>query len=58
MRRARQTELTPHERDELARMLNTLVRVKEAIRSFDDGEVNLRDAVAQIVATLSAVRVA
>ena len=39
-------------------MLQTLVLVKEAIRSFEDGETNLRDTVYQLAAVLSAVRAA
>jgi hypothetical protein len=37
-------------------MLYTLVLVKETVRSFEDGEINLRDAVCQIAAVLSTVR--
>ena len=40
----------PCERDELERMLNTLTHVKECMRSFEDGEISLRDAVAAISA--------
>ena len=54
MRRADLDDLTPHERDELTRMLNTLAFVKEAIRSFEEGEVNLRDAVTRMAAVLAA----
>jgi hypothetical protein len=39
-------------------MLYTLVLVKEAIRSFEDGETNLRDAVCQMATVLSAWRAA
>ena len=39
-------------------MLQTLVLVKEAMRSFDDGETNLRDTVCQMAAVLSAARAA
>ena len=38
----------PCERKELERMLNTLTHVKECIRSFEDGEISLHDAVAKI----------
>jgi hypothetical protein len=37
-------------------MLYTLVLVKEAVRSFEDGEINLRDAVCQMAEVLSTVR--
>lgn len=50
--------LTPREHEEWQRMLQTLVQVKEAIRSFEDGETNLRDTVSQMAAVLSAVRAA
>jgi hypothetical protein len=46
----------PHEHDELERMLNTLIHAKECIRSFKDGEINLRDAVCQMAAVFSAGR--
>ena len=36
-------------------MLYALVLVKEAIRSFEDGETNLRDSVRQMSAALSNV---
>jgi hypothetical protein len=39
-------------------MLHTLVLVKEAIRLFEDGETNLRDAVCQMAAVLSTWRAA
>jgi hypothetical protein len=39
-------------------MLHTLVLVKEAIRSFEDGEANLRDAVCQMATVLSTWRAA
>jgi len=39
-------------------MLYTLVLVKEVIRSFEDGQTNLRDTVCQMAAVLSAVRAA
>ena len=48
----RRTDLC--ERDELERMLNTLIHVKECIRSFEDGEISLRDAVFQMAAVFSA----
>lgn len=50
--------LTPREHEEWQRMLQTLVQVKEAIRSFEDGETNLRDTVCQMAAVLSAGRAA
>jgi len=50
---ADQSVLTPRERDELERMLNTLVRVKEAITTFEAGELNLRDAVCRMAALIS-----
>jgi hypothetical protein len=37
-------------------MLYTLVLVKEAVRSFEDGEINLRDAVCQMATVLSTWR--
>ena len=58
MRRTDPNVLTPRERDEWQQMLQTLVLVKEAMRSFDDGETNLRDTVCQMAAVLSAVRAA
>jgi hypothetical protein len=58
MRRADPSVLTPREREEWERMLHTLVLVKEAIHSFEDGETNLRDAVCQMALVLSAVRAA
>ncbi len=58
MRRTDPTVLTPREREEWQRMLQTLVLVKEAMRSFEDGETNLRDTVCQMAAVLSAVRAA
>jgi len=39
-------------------MLDALVRMKEAIRSFEDGEVNLCDTVCRMAAVLAAVRAA
>jgi hypothetical protein len=54
MRRTDPYDLIPCEREELDRMLNTLVTVKECIRSFEDGEISLRDAVWQMAAVLSA----
>ena len=53
MRKVDQSVLTPHERDDLERMLNTLVRVKEALRSFEDGESNLREAVSRMATVIS-----
>ena len=50
--------LNPREREERQRTLQTLVLVKQAIRSFEDGETNLRDTVGQMAAALSAVRAA
>jgi hypothetical protein len=47
----RRTDLC--EREELERMLNMLVHVKECIRSFEEGELSLRDAVAAISAGLA-----
>jgi hypothetical protein len=58
MRRADPSVLTPREREERERMLHALVLVKEAIRSFDDGEINLRDTVCQMAVVLSTVRAA
>ena len=58
MRRTDPNVLTPREREEWQQMLQTLVLVKEAIRSFEDGETNLRDTVYQLAAVLSAVRAA
>ena len=58
MRRTDPNVLTPRERDEWQQMLQTLVLVKEAMRSFDDGETNLRDTVCQMAAVLSAARAA
>ena len=58
MRRTDPNVLTPREREEWQQMLQTLVLVKEAIRSFEDGETNLRDTVCQLAAVLSAVRAA
>lgn len=55
MRRADSSVLTPREREERERMLHTLLQVKEAIRSFEDGETNLRDTVCQMATVLSAV---
>jgi hypothetical protein len=56
MRRADGCDLTPHERDELTRLLHTLIQVKEAVRSFDDGEVNLRDAFSRMEVAVVGVR--
>lgn len=53
MRKVDQGVLTPYERDELGRMLNTLVRLKEALRSFEDGESNLREAVSRMATVIS-----
>lgn len=53
MRRADPSVLTPREREEWERMLHTLVLVKEAIRSFEDGEINLCDTVCQMALVLS-----
>jgi len=39
-------------------MLYTLVLVKEAIHSFEDGETNLRDAMCQMATVLSTWRAA
>jgi hypothetical protein len=39
-------------------MLHTLVVVKEAIRSFEDGEANLCDTVCQMATVLSTWRAA
>lgn len=36
--------LTPHERDVRKAMLLGIDRVKQAIREFDDGDINLHDA--------------
>ena len=58
MRSADPGILTPREREERERMLYTLVLVKEVIRSFEDGQTNLRDTVCQMAAVLSAVRAA
>ena len=48
-----QSVLKPHERDELERMLNTLVCVKEVLRSFEDGESDLREAVSRMATVIS-----
>ena len=53
MRKVDQGVLTPYERDELERMLNTLVCVKEALSSFEDGEINLRDVVCRVATVIS-----
>ena len=53
-----QRVLTPQERDELERVLNTLAHVKEAVDTFEAGEINLREAVCRIGAVISAGRVA
>ena len=58
MRRADPSVLTPRECEERERMLYTLVLVKEAIRSFEDGEINLCDTVCQMALVLSTVRAA
>lgn len=58
MQRADETVLTPREREELERMLHTLLQVKETMRSFEDGDINLRDAVGQMALTLFAMRAA
>jgi hypothetical protein len=58
MRRADPSVLTPRECEERERMLYTLVLVKEAVRSFEDGEINLRDAVCQMATVLSTWRAA
>ena len=58
MRRADPSVLTPRECEERERMLYTLVLVKEAVRSFEDGEINLRATVCQMALVLSAVRAA
>jgi hypothetical protein len=58
MRRVDQSVLTPHERDELDRMWNTLANVKEALRCFEDGEINLRDAVYRVATVISDGRAA
>jgi len=50
---AYQTALTPQERDDLERMLNTLVRVKEAMHTFEAGEISLRDAVCLMATVIS-----
>ncbi len=56
MRRADPSVFTPRECEERERMLYTLVLVKETVRSFEDGEINLRDATCQMAAVLSTVR--
>jgi hypothetical protein len=56
MRRADPCVVLLHERDELERMLDTLVHIKGCIRSFEDGEINLREAVCQIAAAISTGR--
>ena len=58
MRRADPSVLTPREREERERMLHALVLVKEAIRSFEDGEANLRDTVCQMATMLCTWRAA
>jgi hypothetical protein len=50
MRRTDPFDLIPCEREELERMLNTPTHVKECIRSFEDGEISLRDAVWRMAA--------
>jgi len=50
---AYQTVLTPQERDNLERLLNTLVRVKEAVHTFEAGEISLRDAVCLMATVIS-----
>jgi hypothetical protein len=52
MRRADESVSTPREREELERMLQMMIQVKETMRSFEDGEINLRDAVGQMALTL------
>jgi hypothetical protein len=58
MRRTDPSVLTQRESEDRERMLHTLVLVKEAIRSFEDGETNLSDTVCQMAAVLSTVRAA
>ena len=48
-----QTVLTPQERDNLERLLNTLVRVKEAVHTFEAGEISLRGAVCLMATVIS-----
>ncbi|MEI6257122.1 MAG: hypothetical protein WCQ77_10810 [Planctomycetota bacterium] len=56
MRRADLTVLTPHERDELASLLNTLVQVKAAIHAFEAGEVSLHNTARQMALEMTAGR--
>jgi hypothetical protein len=58
MRRADESVLTPREREELQRMLHALVHVQETMRCFEEGEINLRDAVGQMAVVLAALRAA
>ena len=58
MRRTDESVLTPRERDEVERMLHTVLALKETMRSFDEGDISLRDAVAHMVAVVSALRAA
>lgn len=58
MRRIDVGVVTPTEREELMRMLMTLGQVKDAIRSFEDGEINLRTAILLIAMTISDARAA
>ena len=54
MKLAENPPLAPGEREELGRMLKALGRVKEALRSFEDGEITLRTATRQIASAMSA----
>lgn len=58
MRRIDAGLVTPDEREELLLMLITLGQVNDAIRSFEDGEVNLRAALLLIATTISTQRAA
>lgn len=48
MRRADDGVLTPREREAIERQLHVLVQVQETVRSFEDGELNLRDAIGRM----------
>ena len=54
MRRADPALLTPREREEMLRRLAALVQVKDAVRLFDDGEIDLVSTVDEIAAAMSA----
>ena len=56
MRRADESVLTPREREDVERMLHALVQVKETARSFEEGDINLRDAISRMAWVLSSLR--